>query len=178
MSKKQLWIMVGVPGSGKDYWIDKHISSFNGNVKVISRDKIRLSILKDGEDYFSHEKEVYSKYIEEICNSLIEYDVVIANATHLNEKSRSKLLHAISAAVYFAEAEINAMMIKTSLHSCIEHNSLRIGRAYVPESQIKAMYSSLTTPNLNEGFDNIYIYTTEKGIPKYKILRGKEHKNA
>ena len=58
MSKKQLWIMVGVPGSGKDYWIDKHISSFNGNVKVISRDKIRLSILKDGEDYFSHEKEV------------------------------------------------------------------------------------------------------------------------
>lgn len=171
MQKKQLWIMIGVPGSGKDYWIDKHVNSFNGSVKVISRDKIRFDILREGEDYFSHEKEVFRKYAEEICNSLIKYDIVIANATHLNEKSRSKLFRAISKAVYYTEAEINAMMIKTPLRSCIEHNSLRAGRAYVPEDQIKRMHSSLTTPNLDEGFDNIYIYTVEKGIPKYKILK-------
>ena len=51
-SKKQLIIMCGAPGSGKSTYIEKHFISFPGYTKVVSRDQIRFSILKDDEDYF------------------------------------------------------------------------------------------------------------------------------
>ena len=59
MSKKQLWVMIGVPGAGKDYWIKNHIDSFKGNTKVVSRDEIRFSMLDIDADTVSIDNNVY-----------------------------------------------------------------------------------------------------------------------
>ena len=56
MKQKKVWILCGIPGSGKSTWIRKQIAE-NGGVHC-SRDEIRFSLLKDGEDYFAHENEV------------------------------------------------------------------------------------------------------------------------
>lgn len=46
--------MSGAPGSGKSTWCRNHgVSKYR-----VSRDEIRFSVLKDGEDYFSHEKKL------------------------------------------------------------------------------------------------------------------------
>ena len=47
MKKKNLIVMCGVPGAGKDTWIENNIYKINGTVNVISRDKIRFSLLED-----------------------------------------------------------------------------------------------------------------------------------
>jgi len=50
-----VYIMCGCPGSGKTTWLKDHVKPGSA---IISRDAIRFSLLKEGEDYFSHEEEV------------------------------------------------------------------------------------------------------------------------
>ena len=52
MSNTNLWIMVGIPGSGKSYFA-KNILMTDDSWQYISRDEVRFSIIKDDEEYFS-----------------------------------------------------------------------------------------------------------------------------
>ena len=60
MKTKQLYLMMGAPGSGKSTWIKNHLNSQD---VYISRDEIRFAKLKDGEDYFAHEGNVYAEFL-------------------------------------------------------------------------------------------------------------------
>lgn len=89
---KTLFLMCGPAGVGKTTWIKAHKSKQDVR---ISRDDIRFKLLKDGEDYFSHEKEVFSIFIKTI-NKYIE-DIsftgnIYVDATHLNEKVATNYL--------------------------------------------------------------------------------------
>jgi len=152
--------MCGTPGSGKSTWVKKHIMSFSGYVKVVSRDQIRFSMLKDDEDYFAHENEVYNKFIEEIKDGLENCDVTIADATHLNIASRTKLLRSLGKSL--KGIKVKAIVIKPSLQTCLAQNEMREGRSLVPRSQVRRMYYQFTMPTLDEGFDEIWKYTGDK----------------
>ena len=58
----RLYVLVGCPGSGKSTWAKKHLA----DTYYVSRDEIRFGLLKAGDDYFSHEDEVYEKFIDGI----------------------------------------------------------------------------------------------------------------
>ena len=88
-----LYVVCGTPGSGKSTFLKDIV---NDNEKIVSRDEIRFSLLKPGEQYFSHEKEVYIKFLNAITLNIRNGINVYADATHLNEKSRYKLLHGLS----------------------------------------------------------------------------------
>lgn len=158
--QKQLIIMCGAPGSGKSTWIEKHFMLFPGYTKVVSRDQIRFSIIKDDEDYFLHEKEVYNKFIEEIKDGLENCDTTIADATHLNGYSRTKLFRNLGTSL--KNIKIIAVVIRPSLDTCITQNEMREGRSVVPRSQLRRMYYSFDMPSLDEGFDEIWKYTRDK----------------
>ena len=85
--------MCGAPASGKS-WFAKNILMDNDTLYV-SRDEIRFAIIKNEDNYFSKEKEVYKTFIEKIRKGLTDNKIerVFADATHLNEKSRKKLLN-------------------------------------------------------------------------------------
>ena len=151
---------MGVAGSGKSTWIQNNISGFEGNTAIISRDIIRFSMIKEGEDYFSKEKEVWKEYVRQARESITGNDNTILDATHLNEASRGKILRALGKDL--KDVEINAIVIKTSLEKTLEQNGQRTGLSLVPEDTIRRMYSSFTVPVLNEGFDNIWIYWADK----------------
>lgn len=154
---KQLYLMCGVPGAGKSHWIAQHKGSFSGTVTVISRDDIRFSIVKEGEEYFSHENEVFREFIRQIELALMTSDVVIADATHITSGSRRKTLNAINRRLK-AECKIIAMVIKSDLKTTIAQNEMRSGRQYVPISVIRRMTIQFQMPELKEGFDEIWIY--------------------
>ena len=139
--KPTLYILCGAPGCGKSTFASKLVP----NVHWVSRDAIRFELIKNDEDYFSHEKEVFNHFVERIVISLQTGMDTIADATHLNMASRKKLTRAIDN--YFELYNIVYVIFTASAETCIEHNKNREGRALVPEDVIHRMRASLTIPN-------------------------------
>ena len=139
-----LYVMCGIPGCGKTTWALNFIN--NKNINYVSRDKIRMELLKDGEDYFSHEKEVFCKFVNIIRNSLKENKDIIADATHINKFSRKKLFAAIGDIDY----SIIFVYFNTPLEVCLGRNGLRSGRARVPDETIKTMWNNFQKPSIIE----------------------------
>lgn len=143
---KTLWIMCGAPGSGKT-WFAKNKLMKDYGWDYISRDEVRFSIIKDNEEYFSHETAVFNEFVEKIAIALDwGHDNVIADATHLNWGSRRKLLKALSKNCVLEDVDVIPVVIDAKLEDIFEHNKLRDGRARVPEETIRRMYNSISDP--------------------------------
>ena len=96
---------------------------------------------------------MFDEFIEQI-NYFLSQDLdVYADATHLNQKSRAKVLRRLSV----KPREISVIWIQTQLGECLERNEERKGsRAYVPPTQLRRMAHSLQRPDFDEGIDTIY----------------------
>lgn len=150
-----LYLLCGAPGSGKSTFAKEIFPKYfpDHPYKIISRDTIRFSLLKDGEKYFSHENEVYQIFWDSINKALKEGFDVIADQTSLSSNSRAFLLQHIS-----EYEKAIAIEIKTPLEMCLDRNSQRTGLTFVPPGAIKNMYYSYISPTVSEGFSQIYTY--------------------
>ena len=84
-----LILVCGCPGSGKTTWIKNNLTEKDVH---ISRDKIRFSLIKEGEEYFSHENEVYQIFWNTINEKLKLGFNVFADQTNLTPKARKYLI--------------------------------------------------------------------------------------
>ena len=154
-----LILVCGVPGCGKSTFL----SQFKGdkNTKIISRDEIRFSLLKENEPYFLHEKEVCQILWDKINTSLNDgYDVYV-DQTSLTPNSRSFLLSHITA--HYDNCVIIWFNIPEQI--CLERNENRKNsRAYVPRGVIRRMSCQMVPPYLEEGFNEIYRYTEDNKL--------------
>ena len=143
---KTLYIMCGTPGSGKT-WFAKNKLMKGCDWEYISRDEVRFSMIKDDEEYFSHETAVFKAFIGKITFAL-EYgnDNIIADATHLNWGSRRKLLKTLEMYMPLEGVDVILVVIEAKLKDILERNKLRSGRARVPEETIRRMYASMSDP--------------------------------
>lgn len=149
MDKGALLISCGVPGSGKT----TKLKSFPWNGIIVSRDDIRFNLIKNNtEDYFSKEDEVWEIFTSIIKDNLENGINVIADATHLTPGSRRKLINAVGKSA----SVIMAMNFYCPLKVCLERNELRKGTAaYVPQEQIRKMYSKYEPAFKEEGFFDV-----------------------
>ena len=156
MKRKKVWLLSGVPGSGKTTWVKEQIAE-KGGVHC-SRDEIRFSLLKEGEDYFAHENEVVALWLEKVTNAINDPEVenIYVDATHLTEKSRQKTINALPKGEYF----ITTVFFDVPLEICIERNDNRTGRALVPHSVIRSMYASY---NQNTKLGDATLHLDENG---------------
>lgn len=153
----KLYILVGVPGAGKSTYLKDKLSSGS----VTSRDAIRFSLVKENEEYFSREKEVFNIFVSEIKKSLAENENTYADATHISIASRTKLLRALGSSL--KDVEVIPIVIQVSLQTALDHNELRKGtRAYVPRSVIRRMYEQFEKPSFEEGFRKIIIWKSKE----------------
>ena len=143
---KTLYIMCGAPASGKS-WFAKNKLMKDSNWDYISRDEVRFSMIKDDEEYFSHETAVFNAFVGKITFAL-EYgnDNIIADATHLNWGSRRKLLTALEKYISLENVDIIPVVIDAKLEDIFERNKLRDGRARGPEETIRRMYRNISDP--------------------------------
>lgn len=169
MAKQRLYLMIGCPGSGKTTFAKNELIKLREvPCKYISRDDIRFSLIGDNiKDYFSREKEVYREFIWQIYSALKEGKDVIADATHLNTKSRQKFFNNLP--FDKNNIEVVAVFIDTPLEICIQRNETRKGqKTYVPENSLRKMFFARRPPTLqecNQIFD-IILTINEKGYVK------------
>lgn len=144
MKRKRVWLLSGIPGSGKSTWIDSQLS-LNGLRVKHSRDNVRFRILKNGESYFSHEKEVFKQWINEINDDLNNPDVtdVYIDATHINDKSRHKTLSRLNMTNV---KEITHVVMNVPVDICLTRNAIRKGLAKVPNDVILRMAENFDFP--------------------------------
>lgn len=156
-NQSKLIMMVGIPGSGKSTWVKNNFP----NIVPVSRDTIRFELLDErGGDYFDYEDEVFDKFIHQIIGSLVTDEITIADATHLNKKSRARVLNKVRK---FAD-EIEAVVLDTDLETAFERNDQREGRAWVKHGIIRRMWFSMEMPEETEGFNKIIIIREENKI--------------
>lgn len=157
---KKIWILSGLPGSGKSTWVKNRVKSEGDNCSsiIVSRDEIRFNLLKDNEEYFSKEDKVFSIFINTINKALENPSIteIFVDATHLNDKARNKVLNRLN--TNFAN-EIVILIFDVPLETCIERNSKRTGRALVPTEVIV---------NMNKSFQKT------SSIPKAEVIVLKE----
>lgn len=148
---KTLWIMVGLPGSGKS-WFAKNKLMQGSNWAYVSRDEIRFSMLNEDEDYFAHEDKVYKSFVEKLSENLNNVAVtdVIADATHLNWASRVKLLNGLARNIDTSQVNVVPVVVTASFETCVRRNNERSGRAVVPKGVIRRMSYQLTDPKKDE----------------------------
>lgn len=151
----KLYVMCGLPGSGKTTRAQREVLRYESNVKdkieYISRDEIRFSLIKENEEYFSKEKEVFKTFVQKINSALKSGKDVIADATHISIASRRKLLNSVT-----EKCKLICLFVDTDLNTCLERNCRRDGRKRVPDESIINMSKNLVTPRYEEGFDEIY----------------------
>ena len=157
-----LYLMCGVPGSGKSTFLKNKIK--NNNSVIISRDAIRFSIVKPEEDYFSHEDEVLEIFWNQINKALVANKTVYVDQTSLTPRARKWLLQHIT-----GYEHANLIWIDEDLETCLKRNEERKGtRAYVPREIICRMFSQFIEPSLGEGFYRIYRYNSKENKITYK----------
>ena len=158
---KTLYIMCGPAGGGKSTWIRSNAAP--GTSAHISRDRIRFKMVKEDEYYFSREKEVYMEFTRQIFSALCRewVDEVYADATHLNQKSRAKVIREIDSLYGGNNYELIAVVVKPKIETCLAQNAQRTGRECVPETVIRNMYETFEDPALDDiRYDKI-IYVEE-----------------
>ena len=158
--KHNLIVMMGASGVGKSY-LAKHIANTHDDCIIVSRDSIRFAMLKKGEDYFAHEDEVIKRFYQNISDALRIHKYVIADATHLSVKARSRLFSNIS--MPFG-TRIIGVWIETSLDTALRQNAARTGLARVPEDVIRRMFKTKVSPRKEEPFDEIIFISRDSNV--------------
>ena len=133
-----LMIMIGIPGAGKSTWCKENIKS--PMQKYVSRDEIRFSLLKEDEDYFAHENEVVKLWFEKVSEAILNSEIenIYIDATHLTERARKNTINELPEGDY----DIITVFFQIPLEICLNRNSKREGRAFVPPSVIRSMWES------------------------------------
>lgn len=145
MSK--LYIMVGIPGSGKSTYAKK----IDG--VICSSDQIRKELYGSEAILGSYSK-VFGILDEMVKNVLISGENAIYDATNLSKRGRRSLIYRFQE---YAE-EIIIIYICTSLKTALKRNNRR--KRKVPENIIKEMYyNKLEEPDNFEADKVIYIDT-------------------
>lgn len=141
-----LYILAGIPGCGKSTWAHEH--NTDCNAKVISRDNIRFTYMKNDPDflpsmdYFKYEKDVIRDFYNQINDNLCNDINVIADATHISWKSLCKTVENCGKNA----DKIILVYFNRGLDIALPQNAKREGVERVPEDVIKRMWAGRYMP--------------------------------
>lgn len=152
--KAKIFILIGVPMSGKSTWIKNNYPG----TKVISRDDIVLEV-HGTNDYNKAFKEVNHKEVDKLLNSRLldasnsDNDVII-DMTNMTIKRRRSTLK------YFTDFYKEAVVFPVLSNDEYERrNNIRTvnENKSIPLFVLKSMLDSYQEPTKEEGFDKITI---------------------
>lgn len=147
---KTLYIMCGLPGSGKSTYAKNHCPQDGA---IVSRDAIRWKYIdkmkylrKEGNErqeyYMSKECRVHTEFVSTVVTKLQKHNTVFADATHLNFTSRERFMYEFSQFAWHLDAEtfdIVFVFMDTNLETCISRNDKRKTEEHCPNHILSQM---------------------------------------
>lgn len=162
-----LYIMVGLPGSGKSYLANKlreEMLSSQKELKVLSSDQYRKDMFGDENDQ-THNAEVFSALYADMRKCLISGIDVVIDATNINLKARKRILSELRGAKENV-AKIITWVIAPPVEVCRKQNASR--ERVVEDYVIDKFLTSFQFPQKFEGFDEVWINDfREKELPEF-----------
>lgn len=157
---KDLYILVGPPGSGKTTWIEKE---FQEGCFIVSSDNIIQDVADaEGKTY----NEVFPKYIKAAdalmwkdFDSLVEggYDPVVVDRTNMSVGSRAKFFDRLKQWHKGHQYAIHAVVFPKPEDGEYERRlNGRPGKT-IPREVINRMLASFQMPTVEEGFASVTI---------------------
>lgn len=166
ITKKIVWLLCGIPGSGKSTWIEQNKLP---NSVIVSRDEIRFSIITDKDNYFGHEDEVWRQYVKKARMAILNHDIenIYLDATHINEASRNRILDLL-VSFDLPHFEIRVIYFDVCFAVCCDRNAQRTDLANVPIKAIRRMSNNFVTPTFNEkhSYTEIWRVDAQNNIEK------------
>lgn len=150
MNKPTLYVMIGIPGSGKSTEAKK--ISEEKDATIFSADEYRMNLFGTLESSPQYNKKTFSKLHNDLYYHLKagRNAILDATSTHLSDRVSTIQFHGEIANIVY-------VYMKTSLMICLWRNNLR--ERPVPSSVIRRMYRQMDEPSLSEGCQ--YIRTLE-----------------
>lgn len=153
MSKPNLIVLQGIPGSGKTTYA-KRLVHDNPNIDYYSSDDLRVEMFGNIDDQ-SHNGELFNELQKRIKNSLISGHDVIFDATNINSNRRMNFLKDIKNIDCYKKIIVMAIPFEV----CLRRNWSRERK--IPDEVITRMYKSWQTPAKWEGWDEIKVVTCD-----------------
>lgn len=166
---KTLIVVMGPAAVGKSYFAKK-IQESHDDCVIVSRDKIRFALLKDGEDYFAKENEVLRQFYHNINFALQNHKYVIADATHISKRSRNQLFRNVN----INNVRVVGVWIEVPVDIALKQNQARTGRGVVPDDVIRNMFKSKCSPQEGEPFDDVIFVSPHQDMAIGKVSTGIE----
>lgn len=144
--KPIVYILIGLPGAGKDTWIASQKMS---NTVIVSSDAIREELFGSEEIQDSPDK-VFNLMFHRTIDALKAGKNVIYNATNISRKRRMSLIKEFNKTV---DCDFQAIVIATPYEICLQRNNDRARK--VPKYVIERMYKAFQVPSIFEGFTKV-----------------------
>lgn len=182
MNKPILYMLVGLPASGKSSWAEKHRGFYRYPNKDytwwVSSDHVRWS------NHLKDNNKVFNIVHKKVFEALKRGDNAIYDATNISRKCRIAFLKDLEQKKI--DCKKVCLLFLTPVYLCKERNAEREGNARVPEEVIDRMLRQFQLPMMSEGWDEIRIETSqidtvfelsawvkEFGFSKMEIFSGK-----
>lgn len=156
MTDVSLWMLIGLPGSGKSTWACRFCQSFP-ELGYISTDQIRKDLFGD-EAIQGPWREVWQRVLNDFDHTVEAAQRghcigTVYDATNTQRKGRRRVIRAGQRAGF---TRFIAVWIDAPLDHCLSRNRQRSRR--VPPEVIETMARQIagTPPHWEEGFDAVY----------------------
>jgi predicted kinase len=148
MNKPILFMMSGLPGSGKSHQAEIQRNYYDA--VIYSSDKMREELTGDVNCQDKND-EIFKELHRRVKLDLSSGKNVIYDATNINYKKRKSFLEELKD----IECTKICIFMVTPYRDCINQNNIRERK--VPEDILSKMYKSIYIPQYYEGWDNITI---------------------
>lgn len=162
-----LYIMIGLPGSGKDTVIKNITKNMSEDEKlrtiILSSDDIRIELF-GWEDQTKNG--IVFQEMNKRCKEMLSLGWnVIYNATNLNKKRRMALINEMKK--YFNN--VYAVLCLCPLGTIYERNFIRVER-HIPEDKLLQMFKTMDIPLKYEGYDKIFFINTDNRYKSQEMI--------
>lgn len=155
--RPKLFILVGLPASGKSTWTNEKLANSPYSFDVISSDNILEQIARDeGKTYSEVFKDnaafANSEIWKEFREAVKQRNNIIWDQTNMTSKKRRKILSQIP-----KEYEKTAVIFEVDQDTLFDRMNKRAEKEgkHIPRHVVENMLQSYQEPHVDEGFDNV-----------------------